>query len=234
MRAHSRFAARQGPSAAATCVTGSQLTHDADSPSQEGCKPRLRGSFEQGTTKREKSRRRCSFTPHACAHHCGAGPCAASRNAGLAAKLDAERKLKEGISGHKTGLPKKLLELFDPLPPLARLPELRKRPAKVPYSGIAPFTELFAAPGNEEYEPPPELPRPPSPRRFRNPELATQARVDLESKAEKCAPALHPLCVAVHAVTAWLVAQRAVRCILAALQIAHACTCMLGSCERCL
>ena len=59
---------------------------------------------------------------------------------------------------------------------------------RCPYSGIGPLTELFAAPGDEEYEPPPELPRPPSPRRFRNPELATQARVDYESKAEKCAP----------------------------------------------
>lgn len=47
---------------------------------------------------------------------------------------------------------------------------------------------LFAAPGDEEYEPEPAAPRPPSPRRFRNPELAAQARVDAESKAEKCAP----------------------------------------------
>ena len=105
----------------------------------------------------------------------------------LSAKLEAERKLKEGISGHKTGLPKKLLELFEPLPPLARLPDIPKRPPKVPYSGIAQLVDLFAAPGDEEYEPPPEVPRPPSPRRFRNPELASQARVDYESKAEKCA-----------------------------------------------
>lgn len=46
---------------------------------------------------------------------------------------------------------------------------------------------LFAAPGDEEYEPEPAAPRPPSPRRFRNPELAAQARVDAESKAEKYA-----------------------------------------------
>ena len=51
---------------------------------------------------------------------------------------------------------------------------------------------LFAAPGDEEYEPAPAAPRPPSPRRFRNPELAAQARVDAESKAEKCAPGSPP------------------------------------------
>lgn len=39
-------------------------------------------------------------------------------NAGVAAKLEQERMLKAGITAHKTGLPKKLLELFAPLPPL--------------------------------------------------------------------------------------------------------------------
>lgn len=107
------------------------------------------------------------------------------RNPALQNKLEAERKLKEGISGHKTGLPKKLLELFEPLPPLARLTDIPKRPPKLPYSGIGQHVDLFASPGDEEYEPPPEVPRPPSPRRFRNPELAAQARVDYESKAEK-------------------------------------------------
>ena len=39
-------------------------------------------------------------------------------NPGVAAKLEQERMLKAGITAHKTGLPKKLLELFAPLPPL--------------------------------------------------------------------------------------------------------------------
>ncbi len=107
------------------------------------------------------------------------------RNPALANKLEAERKLKEGISGHKTGLPKKLLELFEPLPPPARLTDIPKRPPKLPYLGIAQHVALFAEPGDEEYEPPPEVPRPPSPRRFRNPEMTAQARVDYETKAEK-------------------------------------------------
>ena len=57
----------------------------------------------------------------------------------------------------------------------------------MPYSGIGAYAGLFAAPGDPEYEPEPEAPRPASPRHFRNPELAAQARVDAESKAEKCA-----------------------------------------------
>ena len=57
---------------------------------------------------------------------------------------------------------------------------------------MATYAGLFAAPGDPEYEPEPDAPRPASPRRFRNPELAAQARVDAESRAEKCA-----LCAAV-------------------------------------
>jgi hypothetical protein len=105
----------------------------------------------------------------------------------LAAKLEAERRLKEGISGHRTGLPKKLLELFAPLPLPGVLPELRKRPPKVPYTGIGQYVAGFADKGEPEYEPQPEVPRPPSPRLFKNPELAAQARFDYETRAEKCA-----------------------------------------------
>ncbi len=61
--------------------------------------------------------------------------------------------------------------------------------AQVPYSGIGALVGLFAAPDEPEYEPQPDAPRPVSPRRFRNPELAAQARVDIESRAEKCAAA---------------------------------------------
>ena len=45
-------------------------------------------------------------------------PSALRSNPGVAAKLEQERMLKAGITAHKTGLPKKLLELFAPLPPL--------------------------------------------------------------------------------------------------------------------
>ncbi|MCJ1354274.1 MAG: hypothetical protein MMC33_004261 [Icmadophila ericetorum] len=142
---------------------------------------------------------------YACAmtHACGmmqvasAGPLT---NKALAAKLEAERKLKEGISGHRTGLPKKLLELFAPLPLPGVLPELRKRPPKVPYTGIGQYVAGFADKGEPEYEPAPEVPppfvaRPASPRIFKNPELPTQARFDYETRAEKCvhSPAAFPM-----------------------------------------
>lgn len=107
----------------------------------------------------------------------------------MAAKLEAERKLKEGISGHRTGLPKKLLELFAPLPLPGVLPELKKRPPKVPYTGIGQYVAGFADKGDPEYEPEPDLlpnqPRPPPERIFKNPELVVQARYDHETRAEK-------------------------------------------------
>ncbi|KAK9809948.1 hypothetical protein WJX72_002268 [[Myrmecia] bisecta] len=106
-------------------------------------------------------------------------------NPGLAAKLEAERRLKEGISGHKTGLPKKLLDLFEPLPWDDKVTALRKRKPAVPYTGFAQYVSQFAEPGDPEYEPQAEQPRPSSPRRFRNPEMPAQARVDAESKVEK-------------------------------------------------
>ncbi|KAK9822157.1 hypothetical protein WJX81_000658 [Elliptochloris bilobata] len=114
------------------------------------------------------------------AHGAGGGS-----SADQLSKEAAERKLKEGISGHRTGLPKKLLELFEPRDAIEFKPPLCKRAPKVPYSGIGSMVGLFAAPGDSEYEPEPAAPRPLSPRRFRNPELAAQARVDAESKAEK-------------------------------------------------
>ncbi|KAK9811126.1 hypothetical protein WJX73_004790 [Symbiochloris irregularis] len=106
-------------------------------------------------------------------------------NPAAAAKLEAERKLKEGISGHRTGLPKRLLELFAANEPLSTLTPSRKKDPKLPYTGIAGCVDLFAQAGDDEYEPPPETERPPSPRKFRNPELKLQARVDQESRAEK-------------------------------------------------
>ncbi len=50
---------------------------------------------------------------------------------GQLSKEAAERKLKEGISGHRTGLPKKLLEFFEPRDALEFKPPPRKRPPKV-------------------------------------------------------------------------------------------------------
>lgn len=108
------------------------------------------------------------------------------RNPALVAKLEQERQLRAGISGHKTGLPKKLLELFAPLPPLPFKDTIRKRKPKTGYSGIAQYVDLFAKPGEDEYEPKAESSLP-EPRLFRNPEMPLQARVEGPLKLERCA-----------------------------------------------
>lgn len=61
-----------------------------------------------------------------------------------------------------------------------------QRPPKAPYTGIAQYVELFAAPGDAEYEPVSAEPMlPPDERRFRNPEMMYQARVEKPLKLEK-------------------------------------------------
>ena len=60
------------------------------------------------------------------------------------------------------------------------------RPPKTPYAGIAQYVEQFAAPGDAEYEPQPAQPMPPpEERRFRNPEMMLQARLEAPLKLEK-------------------------------------------------
>jgi len=96
------------------------------------------------------------------------------------------KTLKESVkTGHPTGLPDKILRLFTPNPPLPLLDSAPKRKPRPAYSGVAQYVAEFVQPGDPEYEPPPPADRPPSPRRFRNPELRTQARIDMETKVEK-------------------------------------------------
>lgn len=99
--------------------------------------------------------------------------------------------MKEGISGHKTGLPKKLLELFNARPPLEKKTDLKKPNPKVPHIGLAKYVAEFKEPDDPEYEPGPPKTRPSSPRRYRNPEMRAQARIDEESKLEKYALLFH-------------------------------------------
>jgi U1 small nuclear ribonucleoprotein len=107
------------------------------------------------------------------------------RTPALAAKLEAERRLKEGISGHRTGLPKKLLDMFAALEPPVQLTPLKKPKLKLPYLGIAQYVGEFAEPTDAEYEPPVAKGAPSSPRLFANPELSTQARVEIDSIYER-------------------------------------------------
>ena len=107
----------------------------------------------------------------------------------MQAKLEAERRLKEGISGHRTGLPKKLLDLFAPQESPAQLTDLKKPKIRLPYTGIAQYVTQFADQGDTEYEPAAAGAAPSSPRLFANPELRIQARVEDESIWERCLPA---------------------------------------------
>lgn len=100
------------------------------------------------------------------------------------------KQLKESVkTGHITGLPDKLLRYFAPREPLPHIQVKPKKAPALPYTGIAQHLQLFAEPGDPEYEPPPTEDRPPSPRLFRNKEFPTQARIEAESKEEKYVPA---------------------------------------------
>lgn len=110
----------------------------------------------------------------------------AAGGANRPSRQEAHRRFKESVSGHRTGLPKKLLDLFSPRPPLPHAPPLTKKKAKLPYSGVAQYLGRFAEPDDQEYAPPRKEGIPPDEERvFRNPELRLQGRVDQESRAEK-------------------------------------------------
>lgn len=108
----------------------------------------------------------------------GRGPSRSMQTKALKAEVHA--------IGHRTGLPPKLLELFHPGYPIPPGAEIKKRPPKLPMLGLAKYVDKFASPGDSEYEPERPSSHPPSPRRFGNPELAAQARIDKESKIERC------------------------------------------------
>jgi hypothetical protein len=107
--------------------------------------------------------------------------------AGFVNQRSTIKALKESVNSvnSKTGLPPKLLELFQARPSVQPGAEIKKKKPKLPYTGIADLVQYFAAPGDAEYEPEPPSNRPPSPRSCRNPELPYQARLDTETKAEK-------------------------------------------------
>ena len=67
-----------------------------------------------------------------------------------------------------------------------------RAPASSSYTTSAVSPSACDTAGDEEYEPEPRDTMPDEPRRFRNPELRSQARVENESRAEKRAPAPEP------------------------------------------
>ncbi len=105
----------------------------------------------------------------------------------MANQRSSIKALKESVNSvnSKTGLPPKLLELFEARPPLPTGVQHKKIRPKAPYTGIADMVQHFAGPGDAEYEPQPPANRPPEPRLVMNPELPLQARIDTETKKEK-------------------------------------------------
>lgn len=89
------------------------------------------------------------------------------------------------MSGHKTGLPDKLLKLFAARQ-LSKMPPLpQRKPPKQRMGGMAQYVSEFAGPGDAEFNPPPVNSGLRMPRIFRNVEFEQQARIDKETKPEK-------------------------------------------------
>lgn len=100
-------------------------------------------------------------------------------------RQQAVKQLKESVqTGHRTGLTRDVLHLFEAAPPLDTGTVIAKKPPKLPYTGVAQYTTLFASPGDTEYEPPPKQDLP-EVRKVRNREFSTQARIETETKLEK-------------------------------------------------
>ena len=86
----------------------------------------------------------------------------------------------------KSGLPTKVLELFDPrdeLPFMA--PVVKKKPA-LPLLGVAPFIGHFPDPDDPEYEPEKTEIGKLEDRAFRNKEYSGQVSIETESVRERC------------------------------------------------
>ena len=95
----------------------------------------------------------------------------------------------EGSLFPSTGLPPRLAPLFKPRDPLPYAPPVRKRTARVGWSGIGGHVSEFASPGDGEHCPPRPPGVPASPRRLHNAEYAFQARLDALTPLERVAAA---------------------------------------------
>eukprot|EP00199_Chlamydomonas_sp_CCMP681_P000456 CAMPEP_0119106118 /NCGR_PEP_ID=MMETSP1180-20130426/3903_1 /TAXON_ID=3052 ORGANISM="Chlamydomonas cf sp, Strain CCMP681" /NCGR_SAMPLE_ID=MMETSP1180 /ASSEMBLY_ACC=CAM_ASM_000741 /LENGTH=469 /DNA_ID=CAMNT_0007091367 /DNA_START=16 /DNA_END=1426 /DNA_ORIENTATION=- len=100
---------------------------------------------------------------------------------GFVHKSQIVKALKETMqTGHRTGLPPKLLEYFQPQPPLQPGTELKVKKLPVPVVGLAPYVHMFAGPQDpEEVKPDTRA------RLFKNPELKLQCRLNTETRTEK-------------------------------------------------
>ncbi|KAL6770713.1 SMP12 [Auxenochlorella protothecoides x Auxenochlorella symbiontica] len=101
----------------------------------------------------------------------------------LAQRIDEKNRMKDSVTGHRTGLTERLLKLFAPRPPLESVPVPPPKPKAVPLSGIAQYMDKFAGPGDPEYHGAQEVKE--ETRLFRSPELQYQARIDVETLPER-------------------------------------------------
>jgi len=86
----------------------------------------------------------------------------------------------------KSGLPAKVLELFDPRPELPFLAPIVKKKHALPILGMAPFVGHFPEPGDPEYAPPRNEIALREDRPFRCKEYAAQVSIAEESILERC------------------------------------------------
>lgn len=89
----------------------------------------------------------------------------------------------------KSGLPQKVLELFDPRDDLEfKRPIRKKRPPALPFIGLGPFVEFFPKPGDPEYQPEQPALATSEERKFRSKEYSAQVSINEPSVLERCAP----------------------------------------------
>lgn len=78
----------------------------------------------------------------------------------------------------KSGLPKTVLELFDPRQDLEYKPPIDKKPPVLPLLGLAGYVGHFPDPEDPDYQPPRSEVAQKEDRKFRNKEYHLQASID--------------------------------------------------------
>lgn len=95
----------------------------------------------------------------------------------------------------KSGLPQKVLELFDPREDLPYLPPIIRKKPKLPMMGIAPFVGHFPGPEDPAYAPAKSAVGQQEDRKFRCIEYAAQVSIEQPSIVERCVqPLSQTLC----------------------------------------
>lgn len=92
----------------------------------------------------------------------------------------------------KSGLPKTVLELFDPRQDLEYKPPIDKKPPVLPLLGLAGYVGHFPDQDDPEYQPQRSEIAQKEDRKFRNKEYHVQVSIDEPSIQERCAVTNYP------------------------------------------